>query len=39
MEKLNETVEIWNEIPRELRDAKSKKVFTKRYNTWLLPGV
>ena len=32
----NYGVKVCNEIPRELRDAKSKKVFTKRYKTWLL---
>ena len=32
----NYGVKVWNEIPRELRDANSKKVFTKRYKTWLL---
>ena len=32
----NYGVKVWNEIPRELRDAKSEEVFTKRYKTWLL---
>ena len=32
----NYGVKVWNEIPREIRDAKSKKVFTKRFKTRLL---
>ena len=32
----NYGVKVWNEIPREIRYTKSKKVFTKRYKTRLL---
>ena len=32
----NYGVKVWNGIPRELRDSKSKKPFTKRYITWLV---